>query len=229
VFEKLEVIPPGEAFDGAMQMALDEVLLHSIGSPTLRIYRWAAPCVTFGYFQKIGEVLKAYPGVPVTRRWTGGGMVEHGVDLTFSLMVPKTEPSAARPPAIFYRELHGCLASWIVSKSSSRLAGSIRLAGEGDQLSGSSCFTAPARDDLLLEGNKILGGAQRRNRGCLLYQGSLQGNLCGVQSHGFFDPVIMAGYLSASVSGASLAGSVIEAASELAAVRYRSHQWNGRR
>lgn len=220
MFETMDLILPGDGRDGPVQMALDEALLRSVGHPTLRIYRWSAPCVTFGYFQSLEAVLQAYPDIPLVRRWTGGGMVEHGRDVTFSLMVPKDHEVAAMPPAFFYRELHRRLAKWVAGSASSE----VRLAVEGDIKSGPLCFTAPAGDDLLMSGKKILGGAQRRSAGALLYQGSLQG-LEGIP----LDFMAMACSLSRSVAQRSIEKEVIDESKLLAQSKYLSSEWISRR
>lgn len=221
--KELDLILPEESFDGPMQMALDEALLRRVRKPTLRIYQWKAPCVSFGYFQKLAEVQKAFPNLPSVRRWTGGGMVEHGGDITFSLMIPKGDPVADMPPAQFYKELHGRVARWL----SDLLFSKVSLAGEGDCRPGNACFTAPACDDLLLEGKKVLGGAQRRSSGALLYQGSLQGVK---QARPTFDPVGLGEAFGGVLSeGDSLASELKAEALELRESRYCRAEWNGRR
>ena len=113
MFQELELMLPERSHDGPMQMALDEVLLRSARKPLLRIYRWDGPCVSFGYFQKQEIVKQIHPILPSVRRWTGGGIVEHGEDHTFSLILPKGEAVARLSPVDFYRQLHGCLAGWV--------------------------------------------------------------------------------------------------------------------
>jgi lipoate-protein ligase A len=220
MFDSLDLILPDEAHDGPMQMALDEVLLGAVVRPTLRIYRWSSPCVTFGYFQAFAAVRDAYPALPLVRRWTGGGMVEHGKDLTFSLMVPKGTEAALMPPTSFYRELHRRLASWLARVVPTE----VRLAGREDIQSGPACFSSPAGDDLLLSGQKILGGAQRRSAGALLYQGSLQ-RLEGLP----LDCVAMARSLSSRVDQQVIGRALKEEANLLAERRYRSNEWVSRR
>ncbi len=220
MFDSLDLILPDEAHDGPMQMALDEVLLGTVVRPTLRIYRWSSPCVSFGYFQTFAAVREAYPMIPVVRRWTGGGMVEHGKDLTFSLMLPKEAEAASMPPALFYRELHGKMASWLAEVVSSE----VRLAGRADIQAGPACFSAPAGDDLLLSGEKILGGAQRRSAGALLYQGSLQ-RLERLP----LDCLAMARSLSLRVDEQQIGRALMGEANLLAERRYRSKEWVLRR
>jgi lipoate-protein ligase A len=229
VFETLDLIFPHGKHDGPMQMALDEVLLGSVARPTLRIYNWSAPSVTFGYFQKIEEVRKTYPDLPPVRRWTGGGMVEHGEDLTFSLMIPRTEYAASISPALFYKELHGGIAAWL----SEELGSEVRLAGQAEIRSGTSCFIAPACDDLLLGGKKILGGAQRRSAGALLYQGSLQGaRRWECVETAFSEPEgvpEMAFALGRAVKFMEVSPHLLGEAEKLAEIRYRSRKWLERR
>ena len=220
MFEKLDLILPLKDHDGPMQMALDEVLLGAIDRPTLRIYRWSSPCVTFGYFQTFAAAREAYPGIPLVRRWTGGGMVEHGLDVTFSLMIPKGAAAASMPPSSFYRELHRRLADWLSPSVSSE----VRLASEGDIKAGPLCFKAPASDDVLMSGKKILGGAQRRSAGNLLYQGSLQG-MGGIT----LDFMAMARSLSRSVTQQLLGKGVLYESNLLSERKYRSSEWCSRR
>jgi lipoate-protein ligase A len=153
-------------------------------------------------------------------------MVEHGRDLTFSLMIPEGEAAASMPPALFYRELHRRIAGWL----SSFLSSEVRLAGEGDIQSGPLCFTAPAGDDLLLLGQKILGGAQRRSAGALLYQGSIQNlqGLAGVSLESL-DYLAMASSLSCKVGESILTKVVLDEANLLADKKYRSREWSERR
>lgn len=214
MFEELDVITPDEAFDGPMQMALDEVLLGRVRRPTLRFYQWKFPSVTFGYFQPHSLVSELYPGFPAVRRWTGGGAVVHGEDLTFSLMVPEGDPVSGMMPSRFYRELHGAVAKVCGGK----------LASEGQITPGPSCFSAPSRDDLMVGARKILGGAIRRSGGALLYQGSLLDYSEGVAdgSHG------ISSALCKDTGSRTLDPDVIGRARVVAEARYATDPWNRR-
>ena len=72
----------------------------------LRSYRWAGQAVSFGYSQSLAAVRERIPSLPSVRRWTGGGIVEHGCDWTFSLIVPSSEPLAKARPEDTYRSIH---------------------------------------------------------------------------------------------------------------------------
>src|SRR5687768_12129854 len=79
----------------ADNMALDELLLSraaEFGHPILRFYSWAEAAATFGYAQRIAEVESFTLLRPLIRRPTGGGLVPHDRDWTYSLVFP---PSAA--------------------------------------------------------------------------------------------------------------------------------------
>lgn len=149
-------------------MAFDEILLKNVTRPLLRLYRWKERCVTFGYFQKISDVKNIFPDKQLVRRWTGGGAVDHRDDLTFSLIVPHDSPVAKERPLLFYEKLHRAMASALADHQIKT-----DLATLEDTEKGGACFVAPALHDLLIDGQKILGGAQRRSAGKLLYQGSL--------------------------------------------------------
>jgi lipoyl(octanoyl) transferase len=224
MFRKLEILLPDLALDGPNQMALDEFLLSSVAVPTLRFYQWESRCVSFGYFQEIAEVRPMYPGIPLVRRWTGGGIVEHGEDLTFSLMIPRGEPVAAMPPVLFYRALHQRLAFLL----SARTPGEIRLVQKLEASAGSRCFQAAAVDDLVVEKRKILGGALRRSHGALLYQGSLQGLGKSLDDVGLFGS-FLAETSSRFVTIERLPDSQHRTIANLVSARYGSTEWLERR
>ena len=77
-FESLAVFSDTIPRCAAAQMALDEALLENTSGPVLRTYQWDAPAVSFGYSQSLSAVAAAHPDRPLVRRWTGGGIVEHG-------------------------------------------------------------------------------------------------------------------------------------------------------
>ncbi|MDB6134593.1 MAG: lipoate-protein ligase [Verrucomicrobiales bacterium] len=160
--------------DGAWNMAFDEVLLRcsdSGDSPLLRLYAWDRPTLSFGYFLNYADaVAAAGPDEPVIRRWTGGGMVHHGQDLTWSLMVPASHPFSRVRPMESYGLLHQAAAAALEASG----IGPAQVVGPAAPAPrGGLCFEAPAPGDLLLNGRKIAGAGQRRTRQGLLHQASL--------------------------------------------------------
>lgn len=169
VFDFLGVFSDTKPRGGAEQMALDEALLEFCTHPVLRVYCWDAPAVSLGYAQSLADAERGFPGRPPVRRWTGGGLVEHGRDWTFSLIVPAGEPLAAVRPSESYRQIHAVIAAILGNQAG--LLGDALPAPRG----GGSCFVRPVRDDVLAaDGHKVCGGAQRRTRRGFLHQGSVQ-------------------------------------------------------
>jgi lipoate-protein ligase A len=158
--------------DAAFNMALDEALLENvsqIGKPILRFYGWTEPAATFGYFQKYSEVERATLLRPLIRRPTGGGIVPHDSDWTYSFAVPPNHEWYALKAIESYRRIH----EWIQSafaklKIETELAPSCKKSLPGQ------CFIGHEKFDLLWRGKKIAGAAQRRNKSGLLIQGSVQ-------------------------------------------------------
>lgn len=168
LFHRLGLWSDPIARDGPAQMACDEALLQGATQPVLRIFRWTRPWVSAGYFVPWLEAAAVRPDLPVCRRWTGGGVVAHEGDLTFSLVVPRGEPWACLRPAESYQHLHETLAGAL-----RRLGVAAGLSDETEP-AGRECFARPVRHDILSAGEKIAGGAQRRTKAGLLHQGSIQ-------------------------------------------------------
>ena len=176
LFAGLEVIDDPRPHGAAFNMAADEALLETIGDdPLLRIYRWERPSVSFGYFDQAGAVVAAFPGRDHVRRWTGGGVVEHGEDFTYSLLVPRTQALTALRAEKSYRVLHEVLARALSAAGAAPPVLQDDLPAPASADFSRSCFVNPVPHDLLSHGRKIAGAAQRRTRRGWLHQGSVQG------------------------------------------------------
>ncbi len=159
-----------EAFrSAAANMALDEALFEwsaANRAAAARFYHWNRPAATVGYFHR-GPL----PNAEAVRRFTGGGLVEHGGDLTFVLAFPAGSGPALAPAADRYRWIHEALALALAA-TGFRVA----LAPPGASSAHGPCFANPVPWDLLdpVSGGKLGGGAQRRSRGAVIHQGSLR-------------------------------------------------------
>jgi lipoyl(octanoyl) transferase len=214
LFESLDFIDDREPHDASLNMAIDETLLRCLAAPTLRIYRWRRPAVSFGYFEKFESVKTMHPARDLVRRWTGGGIVTHGNDLTYSLLVPAGSRFMELSLTDSYRAIH----EWIASAL--RASGVLVSLADGAPSSSRACFESPVRHDIVHDGRKIAGAAQRRTRFGLLHQGS-------IQSFNVPDAFALhfVAALSQRVVGKALDATTRAAASQLAETKYATEEW----
>lgn len=153
-------------------MAFDEALLEFAAArdkPVLRFYGWKERAASFGYFQKHSEAARLTFLRPLVRRPTGGGLVSHEADWTYSLVFPPTHSWHRLRAIESYRRVH----EWI-GDAFARLGVATELSASPRRELPGQCFVGAERFDLLCLGRKIAGAAQRRNRQGLLVQGSVQ-------------------------------------------------------
>jgi lipoate-protein ligase A len=153
-------------------MAFDEALLEAasrLAKPVLRFYGWAEPAASFGYFQKYEEVAQLTRLRPLVRRPTGGGLVSHATDWTYSLTFPPGHWWRALRAMESYQRVHEWIRDAFAKFNvATELSPSCRKDLPGQ------CFLGAEKFDLLWRGKKVAGAAQRRNRLGLLIQGSVQ-------------------------------------------------------
>ena len=219
LFDRLVVYEDRALAGAALNMAIDEALFEHSTSPTIRFYGWRRPAVSFGYFADFAQVERDTPAQELVRRWTGGGSVPHGQDLTYSIMIPAREPTARLGPLALYTAVHGAIQAALVPEGREAMFAPVAV----PKISG-ACFANPVRDDLLLDGRKIAGAAQRRTRRGILHQGSIQvPNL----SHRFRDRFVS--FLSTSFERKEIPSDVLTRAAQLAAEKYGMEAWLRRR
>src|SRR6266567_987409 len=108
-FAALDVYHDAAARSAAMNMAIDEALLEAARVPSIRFYRWKSPALSFGYFGKFAAVADYASEHDLVRRWTGGGVVFHGEDLTYSVIVPADDAAFAESSNSIYETVHCAL------------------------------------------------------------------------------------------------------------------------
>jgi len=153
-------------------MALDEALMESApgrGKPVLRFYGWTQPAASFGYFQHYSEIERTTKLRPLVRRPTGGGLVPHDADWTYSLAFPTTHEWYSLSAVESYERVH----EW-VRDSFIKLGVTTELASCCRKTAPGQCFIGYEKSDVLWQGRKIAGAAQRRTKNGLLIQGSVQ-------------------------------------------------------
>ena len=196
----------------AGQMACDEALLQSCGMPVLRVYRWTAPAVTFGYAQRLVAVEPLARRLPLMRRWSGGGMVFHCSDVTLALAIPVSEAAASGSSRDIYSAIHEGLLSAI-----QKYLPHARLVLPEECRCGPVCFQSPVAFDIIAGSSKICGGALRRSKAGVLYQGSLHLPVVA--------PAEIANSLAADVSRFEKAASLQAAIEKLASGKYETLAW----
>ncbi|HEV7868154.1 MAG TPA: hypothetical protein VGO90_10760 [Chthoniobacteraceae bacterium] len=219
IFDELTLIDDVEPHRAAFNMAMDEVLLRSATAPLLRVYRWACPAVSFGYFGLLAEALRSAPEREPIRRWTGGGIVLHGDDLTYTIIVPRSQRFCAEELRESYRIIHDVIAT-VLRESGAR----VQLSTGAGVKASNSCFENAVEHDIVADGVKVAGAAQRRTRWGLLHQGSVQ-NCVGETRFA----TNLARRLSARTAARELTGDELAAATELARSKYGTDDWLGRR
>ena len=183
LFDSLDVWYDDLARTGAENMAVDQMLMENVvDRPLLRVYEWSEPSVSFGYFLPLLAAVSAFPGEKVNyvRRWTGGGVVDHRVDVTYTLVIPRGHSLASMRGGGSYREIHSVLAQVLVVLGQRVRVESSDL-GDGRV----ECFANPVAFDVTDQlGCKVAGAGQRRSKYGLLHQGSV---IADVDRRVFFD------------------------------------------
>ncbi len=202
-------------------MAIDEALLEAATVPLIRFYRWNSPALSFGYFGKFADVANHAVERDLVRRWTGGGVVFHGDDLTYAIVIPQNDPVFSESSRSIYGAIHAALRNALVADGEpAELALGMVDAAAAIIDSGYSCFANPVRADVMLNGRKIAGAAQRRTRRGLLQQGSIQySDLRNGLSERF------AQALSANCSEGGINRETLDRARELAEQKYGTEAW----
>jgi lipoate-protein ligase A len=236
------------AYSAAMNMAIDEALLETAVVPTIRFYHWHSPALSFGYFGKFSDVAIYAAERDLVRRWTGGGIVFHGDDLTYSIVIPSSDPVFNESSIAIYEKIHRALCAALAAGGQDAELASVAALSErrksrkgylqiaqrrtGDRRSletgicdrGYNCFANPVRADVMMDGRKIAGAAQRRTRRGLLQQGSIQGITLKTDLAQKF-----AHALSANCSEFEANEEIVRRAREFAQQKYGTESWQRRR
>lgn len=173
---RLLIDPP---LDGPTNMAVDACLLAEAEQEALaalRLYRWARPTVSLGYFQRYDDLARrdgSLAALPVVRRVTGGGAILHADELTYSLALPAGHALAGDRPEQLYAWMHARIA-----EAAALLGGRTEPKGDGAASARGGpflCFECAARFDLVAGPGreKLAGSAQRRTRAGVLQHGSV--------------------------------------------------------
>ncbi|WP_438453589.1 lipoate--protein ligase family protein [Staphylococcus pseudintermedius] len=165
-------------------MALDEALLNFVSrgeiDPVVRFYTWNPPTLSIGYFQRLSKEIDIEKvkekGYGLVRRQTGGRGVLHDKELTYSVIVPEAHPDMPQTVTEAYRVISGGLLEGFKSLGFDAHFAVPRSKEDREKLKqprSSVCFDAPSWYELVVEGKKIAGSAQTRQKGVILQHGSI--------------------------------------------------------
>jgi lipoate-protein ligase A len=232
-----------------MNMAADQALLETAaqGVASVRFYRWEEATLSLGYFQKSALRLEDenLARLPFVRRPTGGDTLIHHRELTYALALPAGPPfqPASGAGSLWLDRMHAIIAAALLRLGVATCPAPVQKASA---FAGFLCFQHRTAGDLLIGHDKVVGSAQRRQRGALLQHGAI---LLGASPHTPMLPGIR------ELAGPALDHHVLEAAicselarqtgwqliedewtqeekkrmHELAATRYSDPGWNEKR
>jgi lipoate-protein ligase A len=171
---------PTRTGGAAENMALDFLLLQrypQAQAARFRHYEWRGPAFTFGLSQSLEFVRAQLPAgedFDLCRRPTGGGVVDHRDDWTYTLVIPRGHPLEAERATQSYRSVHACLADALRALGAPVVLKERHVNATASNLPG-VCFQRAEVFDVLNEytGDKVAGAAQKRNKNGLLLQGSI--------------------------------------------------------
>jgi lipoyl(octanoyl) transferase len=229
--------------DGPLQMAADEIALNTAveGTASLRLYVWQEPTVSLGYFQPHFIIPHELSRLPYVRRSTGGLTLVHHHEITYALALPANQ--ARQPVARWLEQIHRVIATVLTD-----LGVRTQVTAEGVPTFEETClcFHHITRGDLTIGPAKVVGSAQRRQRGALLQHGAILldtsphtptlpgiGPLTGTEitAEDLRDrlPAVLAQVLGWELAAGDWSEQEQQHILRLAEEKYRSPQWNDRR
>ena len=205
-----------------VNIAIDEIFFTKENFEEIfRFYRWLKPSYTIGYFQKYPVKEDSYP---VIRRLTGGLSVLHNKDLSYSLIV-----SDKMWPYIYNQEKTYKLVHETIRKSLK----TINIICDDtskkvDTIKNYCCVNTLYKDDLLLNGKKIVGSCQRRRGTRILVEGSIHLDLQEEQkkifTRKFFK--ILSETLKCDTTDSFVNNIDLNLAKKLCEEKYNKDKWN---
>lgn len=156
-------------------MAVDEALLYTFSEddrPILRVYGWHKS-LSFGRFSKPYENLDmnrlSIQEVSYVRRPSGGGILVHGGDISYSIIMPRKMLKSYG-----IKESYNYLCTFLIKfyeklKLKAEFASDLDL----DMQSSSICLAGHEAYDIIINEKKMGGNAQRYIKNTLLQHGSI--------------------------------------------------------
>ncbi len=168
-------LPPEEI------MLKDAFLLQQLQHhphPVLHFYDWQGDCLTYGYFTNPENLLDLAAikqhHIKMARRPTGGGVIFHLTDFAFSVLIPASHPNFSINSLDNYGYINSKISQAISHFSNQRVQADLWKADICCESSKTQfCMSHPTQYDLVVQGKKVGGAAQRKTKWGFLHQGSL--------------------------------------------------------
>jgi lipoate-protein ligase A len=204
-----------------MNMALDELIFNEYKNrPVLRTYCWDNSYTTIGYFQKVKDIVANR----FIRRFTGGLTVNHHDDISYSLVVSSKFWDVYNQHTT-YRNIH-----LAIKKALEKIGISTHILDKGIKNIDSICIYTFCENDLVLNGEKVVGSCLRRRRNKLIVQGSIHINLNNNDKKNF--PEIfaknIAEFLKTQMKLLCFEKRDIIRARKITYEKYSNHEWNNK-
>jgi lipoate-protein ligase A len=172
-----DLIIENRPLDGSWNMAVDEYLFLSLTKEPhtiLRFYAWKNPTVSLGCSQDVLEVADVEfckkNGIDIVRRMTGGKLVLHHNEVTYSLASSDIKIFTANL-ADSYRLISEALMNGLKKLG---LVPSLASPAPQEYVRGNlPCFSYPSRNEVEVGGKKIIGSAQKRAGTKFIQHGSI--------------------------------------------------------
>ncbi len=172
-----------EPLDGARNMAIDEALLRARiageAGPTIRFFAWRPPTVSLGYGQPLDERIDleacARLAIGLVRRPTGGSAILHetaDAEVTYSVVARADDFPGADDVLETYRTVSDGLVGGLARLGISAVVVPVTRPRRGGHAP-AFCFARTGSYEIAVAGRKLVGSAQRRQRGAFLQHGSV--------------------------------------------------------
>ncbi len=163
-------------------MRIDRELLEGaahLKGPVLHFYEWEKPSLTYGHFIDPALLLNQEKlntlGWQSAKRSTGGGIVFHLWDMAFSLVVPAHCPEFSINTLDNYAFVNRAVLKAVEAFLPQGL--DLHLIEHDttplDPHCSHFCMARPTKYDVLWQGKKIAGAAQRKTKTGFLHQGTI--------------------------------------------------------
>ncbi len=227
-----------ECLDAYANMAIDEAIFigrEKLALPaTLRFYDWRPAAVSIGYFQRMEDPsLQEYKRqkLAIVRRFTGGGAILHTNEITYSLACPTNEFIAFNNIKKTQHLIHQAIILALRNLSINAYLKRKQIKGPAPYF----CFVDPCKDDVVQDGQKIVGSAQRRKNGTFFQHGSIKTNSAGRHEkeniRTIIDSLIL-GFekrFGIRLIPSQLSKEELKLSRQLRKVKYSTRNWNYRR